>query len=136
MNNRIKRLRRDIEGLGFEYDHDASSARRQMHAYRHANDPEQVLRVSEHMSDSGCTAVWKKAQQIAGLSTTGASASSIKERARIRREAEKTQREEEQRARDARAAAADRRSAAADIAEARERDRRDIEGLMQNGYGR
>lgn len=135
MNNRIKRLRRDIEGLGFTYDDDASSQRRQMHAYRHANDPDQILRVSEHMSDSGCTAVWKKAQQIAGLSTTGTSASSIKERARIKREAEKRQREEQARARDARAAAAERRGRSWDQVEQAERARQSIESLMQNNYG-
>lgn len=137
MNNRIKRLRRDLEGLGFEYDHDASSERRGVAAYRHANDPDQVLRISQHMSDSGCTAVWKKAQQIAGLSTSGStSPASIKERARITREQEKAERVKAAVAANMRAAEAERRRRAQDNAERAERNRRSIEDLMQPGYGK
>lgn len=136
-NNRIKRLRRDLEGIGFEYDPDASSQRRQVAAYRHANDPDTVLRVSDHMSDSGCTAVWKKAQAIAGLSTSGpTSPATIKERARIRREAERAERDKEARAREARARQVADEQARRDLIELRERQLRDIQGLMQPGYGR
>ena len=137
MNNRIKRLLRDLEGIGFEYDHDASSQRRQVNAYRHANDPEQILRVSEHMSDSGCTAVWKKAQQIAGLSTSGStSPASIKERARIRRAAERAEHEKQLRAREERAAEKERETHSRSGAVNADRRRGEIEDLMQPGYGR
>lgn len=136
-NNRVKRFMRDLEGLGFVPDHEASSARKGRHVYRHPNDREQALRVSEQMSDSGITMVRRKAEQIAGLSTSGdTTPSSIKERARIKKRSEKERRDAETQARNERAARAEavyREREAIELSKRREREMRD---LMNPGYGR
>lgn len=141
-NNRIKRLLKDVEGLGFVYDGDASSRRNQIHAFWHPNatpggegSRERPLRVPEHMSDNGITDCRKRAQKIAGLSTSGP-ATPNKEMHRAFRKAERQKAERERRAREQRAREAerehDRRVAAQKSAE-REAE---IASLMRPGNGR
>lgn len=135
-NNRVKRLIRDVEGLGFNYDHDASSPRNGRRVYRHPNAPDEVVRVQDAMSDSGVTMVWRKAQQIAGLSTTGSAPSSIRERARVKRASEKERRAAEARAREERAQKADAAAAERQRIRDLEQREREMRELMNPGFGR
>ena len=62
MNNHAKRCMKTLEALGFQRDHEAKTKGR---AYRHPNQPDQVLKVFDAMTDTTITAVIRKANKIA-----------------------------------------------------------------------
>ena len=130
MNNRSKRVMKELEALGCYRDYDAISGAPVN--YRHPNDPEQLFKVSDAMTDSARTFVIKRAKKVAGLGTSGSvKPQTIKERARIMRQEQKAhrQREAEERrkraeqkeaqwaAREAKRAAREARQAEVDAAE-------------------
>jgi len=134
MNNHAKRLVRELEALGFRRDHDARTSGR---AYVHPNQPDQVIKVFDHMSDTTITAAKRKANKIADTGWSGPRMpSSIKERARIKKASAKAKREAEAKAREERAQAKEAEYIKRRVAEETARKRREIENLMRPGYGR
>lgn len=131
MNNRSRRLCRDLEALGFVRDYDALT---KGIAYRHPNQPNELVKVFDAMTDSGRTSVLRKANKIADTGWAGPrEPQTIKERAEVTRRKEKTQRQREDEARQARAEAAEHEYAARERLLRAERRRRDIESLMRPG---
>lgn len=135
MNHHAKRYMRDLESLGFERDHTYEG--RHGVAYRHPNDPTQVLKVFDAMTDNSITAGLRKANKIADTGWSGPrQPQTIKERATITRRRQTAQQKkiEAERAERAKKAEAEHE---ARQREARERAAyRDISSLMQPGYGR
>lgn len=99
MNNHAKRLCTHLEALDFRRDYDAEDKTTARRVYRHANDPEQAIKVFDHMSDNTITSQRKLADKIVGLGTSGPDAPTIKERARIHRRQQQTQRQRDDEAR-------------------------------------
>lgn len=105
MNNRSRRLCRDLEALGFYRDETHANG---AVIYRHANDPEDFVKVQPGMSDNGRTAALRLANKIADTGWSGPNMSpTIKERATITRRKSKVEREREAAARRERAEAAE-----------------------------
>lgn len=134
MNNHAKRLVKELETLGFRRDYDAKTRGR---AYRHPNQPDQIIKVFDAMSDTSITAAKRMANKIADTGWSGPRMpATIKERATIRRRKERAEQERQKAAVEARAAEAER------IAEVEARVRREdarrheIESLMMPGRGR
>lgn len=134
MNNHAKRCMKTLEALGFQRDHEAKTKGR---AYRHPNQPDQLLKVFDAMTDTTITAVIRKANKIADTGWSGPrQPETIKERARITHAKHKNQRQRQDDARQDRAAEAEREY------ESRQREidatkrRHEIESLMQPGRGR
>lgn len=136
-NNRVKRFIKDLEGLGFNYDNDASSPRNGRRVYRHPASPDEVIRVADGMSDSGITMVRRKAEQIAGLTTRENTApASIRERARIKKSAERERRDAETAARNERASRAEAAHREREAIRAVDRHDREMRDLMNTGFGK
>lgn len=134
MNNHARRLMRDLEALGFERDWDA---RTRGFAFRHPNQPDQVIKVFDAMTDNTITAALRKANKIADTGWSGPRMpQTIKERAKITRQRTKNQRQREDAARRERAEKAEREAQARDAILARERRDREIAALMRPGFGR
>lgn len=135
MNNHAKRLKRELETLGFRRDFDDPS--RNGHVYRHPNDTTQAIKVFPKMTDTSITAAIRKANKIADTGWSGPRMpATIKERARVTKSRERQARDREQQAREQRAAAAEREHDA-QVAAARSVSReQEIASLMQPGYGR
>lgn len=135
MNNHAKRLVRELETLGFRRDYDDPSKNGRV--YRHPNDPSQVIKVFDAMSDNSITAATRKANKIAETGWSGPRMpSSIKERARVRRSGERAEREREARAREERAERAEREHEARLAVERAAQREAEIASLMQPGHGR
>jgi uncharacterized protein YaiL (DUF2058 family) len=134
MNNHARRLMRDLEALGFERDWEAQT---RGFAFRHPNQPDQVIKVFDAMTDNTITAALRKANKIADTGWSGPRApQTIKERAKITRQRTKSQRQREDDARRERAEKAEREAQARDAILARQRRDREIAELMRPGYGR
>lgn len=133
-NHHARRLMRDLEALGFERDYEAQT---KGFAYRHANQPDQVIKVFDAMTDTTITAALRKANKIADTGWSGPRMpQTIKERATITRRSKKSQREKEDRARRERADAAEREYEARQAAARSARREREIADLMRHGFGR
>lgn len=134
MNNHAKRCMKTLEALGFQRDYDAKT---RGIAYRHPNQPDQVLKVFDAMTDTTITAVIRKANKIAETGWSGPrQPETVKERARITRQKQKTARQRDDEARRERAVAAEREHLRRDLLAQEERARREFESLMQPGRGR
>lgn len=134
MNNHAKRCMKTLEALGFQRDYEAKTKGR---AYRHPNQPDQMLKVFDAMDDSTITSVIRKANKIADTGWSGPrQPETIRERARIADTKKKSRRERDDEARQNRAADAEceyeSRQREIDVADRR----REIESLMQPGRGR
>lgn len=135
MNHHAKRYMRDLESLGFERDHEYEG--RHGVAYRHPNDPTQVLKVFDAMTDNSITAGLRKANKIAETGWAGPrQPQTIRERATITRRKESVKRRKEREAVEARAKKAEAEYEARQRAERAEAQRREMSGLMRPGYGR
>lgn len=107
-NKRIRRLEEHLEACGFRRDHEAQVAY-DGKAWVHPNKPNDVIKTFPKMSDNSITALTKRAQKVADLSTSGDDAPlSIRERAQITRRKERTRRQREDEARRERAEAKER----------------------------
>ncbi|MGI8682034.1 MAG: hypothetical protein ACR2JO_07880 [Mycobacteriales bacterium] len=134
MNNHAKRCIKNLEALGFYRDHDAQTRGL---AYRHPNAPDQVLKVFDQMTDSTITSVIRKANKIADTGWSGPrQPETVKERARVTHSKNKSQWQREDEARRARAEVAERAHEDRSRTEVETEHRREVEDLMQPGYGR
>ena len=135
MNHHARRLARDLEALGFNRAPDLDTRTGQ--AWVHPNAPDEVLKVSDHMSDNGITAVTRKANRIADTGWAGPrNPATIRERATIRRRRETAHEAKVRAEREQRAAEAEAKHQAAQAARDSARRDREIRQLMQPGYGR
>jgi cell fate (sporulation/competence/biofilm development) regulator YlbF (YheA/YmcA/DUF963 family) len=75
-----------LEALGFTRDEDRST--REKSVWTHPADPGQPIRVYVGLKEDAATVKIRRAEQIAGLATTGDGSDTIKDRARIRRQAD------------------------------------------------
>ena len=129
MNNHSKRLMKDLEALGFVRD---DEARTKGIAYRHPNQPTEIVKVFDAMSDGGRTAALRMANKIADTGWSGPRMpTAVKERAAISRRKAKTQRQRDDEARRARAEQKEREVAAHELLVSHIRQSREIESLMQ-----
>lgn len=104
-NHHARRLARDLEALGFQRDYEAKTKGM---AYRHPNQPDEVIKVFDAMTDNTITAALRMANKIADTGWSGPRMpQTIKERAAITRRKQKTQRQREDQARAERAAKAE-----------------------------
>lgn len=135
MNKHAKRLRQELETLGFQRDHDHPSKKARV--YRHPNQPDQVIKVFDAMNDNSITAASRKANKIADTGWSGPrQPATIKERARVTRRRRTAYERKEQAERDARAAAAEREYERQQRARRAALRQREIRDLMQPGFGR
>ncbi len=134
MNHHAKRYMRDLECLGFVRDYDAQT---KGIAYRHPNDPEQILKVFDAMTDNSITSGIRKANKIADTGWSGpAKPASIKERANVTRRKDTQAQKREAEAVQQRADAKEREIEQQDRLTSRDREMRNIGSLMQPGHGR
>lgn len=135
MNHHARRLARDLEALGFNRapDRDTRTGR----AWTHPKAPDDVIKVTDHMTDNAITFIRKKAERISDASTAGTRAPlTIKERAIIRRRRETAHEARVRAEREARAAEAEARHQANEAARQRALRDREIRDLMMPGHGR
>lgn len=136
MNNHAKRLCTHLETLDFRRDYKAEETSKARRIYRHANNPEQAIKVHDQMSDGTITAARRLADKIVGLGSSGPSAPTIKERARIARRKQTQQQKRDDEARRARAEAAEVEHAKRVAAARADAHRREMSALMMPGNGR
>lgn len=84
MTPAARRCHEHLEALGFAKDDDRST--REKSVWTHPNDPGQQIRVFVGIKEDAATLKLRRAELIAGLSTSGDGADTIKDRARIRRQ--------------------------------------------------
>lgn len=84
MTPAARRCHERLEAMGFVRDVDRSNRERSV--WSHPNDPGQQIRVYVGIKEDAATLKLRRAEQIAGLSTSGDGADTIKDRARIRRQ--------------------------------------------------
>ena len=134
MNNHARRLMRDLEALGFNRDYEAKT---RGFAYRHPNQPDQVIKVFDAMTDNTITAALRKANKIADTGWSGPrQQQTIKERAAITLRRESRKREAERAAVEERARKAEAEHEARERIRRDEKRRREIAELMRPGNGR
>ena len=135
MNGHAKRAIKMLEALDFRLDNERS--RKGEYYYWHPNQPEQRVKVFAGLTEGASKAIQRKANTIAETGWTGPKTpTSIRARARITRVMAKRERDSDKRARNKREAQAE--------AEHQQREQlieatshqREIEELMQPGYGR
>lgn len=133
-NHHARRLMRDLQALGFERDYEAKT---RGFAFRHPNQPDQVIKVFDAMTDNTITAALRLANKIADTGWSGPrQPQSIKERATITRRRESKRRESERAAVAARAAKAEAEHEARERERREDQERRYIADLMRPGNGR
>lgn len=86
MTPAARRCHEHLEALGFTRDDDRST--RDKSVWTHPAAPDQPIRVYVGIKEDAATLKLRRAELIAGLSTTGDGADTIKDRARIRRQAD------------------------------------------------
>lgn len=86
MTPAARRCHEHLEALGFTRDVDRST--REKSVWTHPADPGQPIRVYAGIKEDAATVKIRRAEQIAGLATTGDGSDTIKDRARIRRQAD------------------------------------------------
>lgn len=136
MNNHAKRLCTHLEALDFRRDYEAEERTSARRVYRHANHPEQAIKVFDVMSDNTITSQRKLADKIVGLGSSGPAAPTIKERARIHRRKQTLQDQRDELARRERAAKAEAEHAKRVAASRADAKRRELQDLMRPGFGR
>ena len=86
MTPAARRCHEHLEALGLTRDDDRST--RDKSVWTHPAAPDQPIRVYVGIKEDAATLKLRRAELIAGLSTTGDGADTIKDRARIRRQAD------------------------------------------------
>ena len=86
MTPAARRCHERLEAMGFVRDVDRSNRERSV--WSHPNDPGQQIRIFVGIKEDAATLKLRRAEQIAGLATTGDGSDTIKDRARIRRQAD------------------------------------------------
>ena len=132
MKGHVKRAIEVLESVGFELDTEASHHGTRV--YRHANSPDEPLKIFSGASEPACITVMRKAQKIADTGWSGpAMPRTIGERIIELRRQKKIANDAAKRAYSERAARAEERYRDWRAVEAADSHRRQIERLMMPG---
>lgn len=132
MKGHVKRAIELLESVGFELDTDASHFGNRV--YRHANSPDEPLKIFSGASEPACITVMHKAQRIADTGWSGpAMPRTIGERNREQKAQKKRRVQREIREHAERGAKAEEHYQSWQAIEAADRHRREIERLMMPG---
>lgn len=132
MNGHAKRAIKMLEALDFRVDGERSSKGEKY--YWHPNQPDQSVKVYAGLSEAASKAVQQKANKIADTGWSGpAMPSSIKERARVKKQDEQRQKNAELEARRERARRAEAEYNRREKVRLADRRVREISSLMQPG---
>ena len=132
MNGHAKRAIKMLEALDFRID-DERSIKGERY-YWHPNQPDQRLKVYAGLSEAASKAIQQKANKIADTGWSGpAIPTSVKERARIKKQDTKRREAAEREARRKRAEAAEERYQRNQRLRAADDRMREIQSLMQPG---
>lgn len=135
MNGHAKRAIKMLEALDFRIDEERTSKGERY--YWHPNQPDQSVKVYAGLSEAASKAIQQKANRIADTGWPGpAIPTSVKERARVKKQDAKRHEAAEREARRKRAEVAEERYKRNQRLRAADDRMREIQSLMQPGAGR